>query len=157
MKKNKPQVEEKVSVTRLDRMKFWGAVALIVIILGYGYSYTQEVLDNRPAVVVQTGEQLFDQNCASCHGPAGIGQDVQRPKGGILPDDSYLAPALNGTGHTWHHKTEDLFNTIKFGSMEPTSAMKGFEERLSDEEISKIIEYFKSLWSPEIMEMYKQR
>ena len=160
MKKDKKKRQNRASSTQTERMKFWGSVALIVLILGYAYNYTTDtiiVTDVSPGLRLATSAQLFEQHCASCHGKKGVGQDVQRPKGGLLEDDSFLAPALNGTGHAWHHKTEGLFNTIKFGSMEPTSAMKGFEERLTDEEISKIIEYFKSLWPAEIKKMYEQR
>jgi len=143
-----------------ERMKFWGSVALIIIILGYAANYSidsMEVANNSPETNTQTGAQLFAQHCASCHGQKGVGQDTQRPKGGLLDNDSFLAPALNGTGHGWHHKTEDLFNTIKYGSMEPTSSMKGFKEQLTDEDISKIIVYFQSLWPTEIKQMYDQR
>ena len=159
MKKDKKKLQNKVPSEQTERMKFWGSVALIIIILGYTYNYFADPAnfpDNSSQVTAQTGAQLFEQHCASCHGQGGVGQDIKKPKGGLFEDDSYIAPALNGTGHAWHHKTEDLFNNIKFGSMEPTSAMKGFEERLSDEEISKIIEYFQSLWPPEIKERYDQ-
>ena len=66
----------------------------------------------------------------------------------------YLAPALNGTGHAWHHPNSVLFKTIKHGSIASDSSMRAFSNRLSDKEIVMIIHYFKSLWPDPIREKH---
>ncbi|MBF0290248.1 MAG: cytochrome c, partial [SAR324 cluster bacterium] len=106
---------------------------------------------------IKTGAQLFAQNCAACHSSAAIGQDPKSPMGGIIPTGGYLAPALNGTGHAWHHPNEMLFDIIKKGSSVDDSSMKDFQGKLSDEEIVMVIHYFKSLWPPEIQMRHSQR
>ena len=83
-----------------------------------------------------------------------IGQNQYFPMGGISKDGSYLAPALNVTGHAWHHPDSVLFKTIKHGSIASDSSMRAFSERLSDEEIVLVIQYFKSLWPESIREKH---
>ena len=72
----------------------------------------------------------------------------------MLDEDGYLAPALNGTGHAWHHPNSVLFKTIKHGSIASDSSMRAFSNRLSDKEIVMIIYYFKSLWPDPIREKH---
>ena len=68
----------------------------------------------------------------------------------------YLAPALNGTGHAWHHPDEVLFRIIHEGSIAEDSPMRGFAGKLSDSEIVASIHYFKSLWPEEILNRHKE-
>ena len=72
----------------------------------------------------------------------------------MLDGGGYLAPALNGTGHAWHHPNSVLFKTIKHGSIASDSLMRAFSDRLSDKEIVMIIHYFKSLWADPIQEKH---
>ncbi len=103
---------------------------------------------------IEQGKKLFAQNCSSCHGVEGIGQNPESPNGGMLDEGGYLAPALNGTGHAWHHPNSVLFKTIKHGSIASDSSMRAFSDRLSDKEIVMIIHYFKSLWPDPIREKH---
>src|SRR3989304_9715273 len=57
----------------------------------------------RDGTVVPRGEALYRLNCAPCHGASGAGENPQSPMGGVKDDGSFLAPALDGTGHAWHH------------------------------------------------------
>ena len=59
------------------------------------------------------GSALYAENCASCHGNKLQGQ----PKWNIEKDSDghNYAPPLNGTGHTWHHNQEYLFNVTRYG------------------------------------------
>ena len=66
---------------------------------------------------VTEGEQIFAANCAACHGEKAVGENLQRPLGGMKDQGGYLAPALNGTGHAWHHPDEILFRIIQEGSI----------------------------------------
>ena len=103
-----------------------------------------------PAVVAR-GEELFAANCATCHGAGGEGQ----PDWHITKDDGTLPPPpLNGDGHTWHHGDGLLYRIVRnggeefedprFGSFK--SAMPGFGERFSHDDIVAVLTYVKSLW-----------
>lgn len=95
---------------------------------------------------IARGKTLFAQNCAVCHGPQARGQDPSRPRGGQTAVGAYIPPALNGTGHAWHHPSDVLFNMIKNGSRAADSPMIGFEGRLADNEIRDVLGYIISLW-----------
>ena len=105
---------------------------------------------------IAKGEQIFVANCAACHGEKAVGENLQRPLGGMKDQGGYLAPALNGTGHAWHHPDETLFRIIQEGSIAEDSPMRGFAGRLSDSEIVASIHYFKSLWPEEILNRHKE-
>lgn len=156
-KKNKKNGKKS---TKKSSFKSWVITGSIALGLGFAYQmYNKLDVLNMPSteVSISKGATLFGANCASCHGEKAVGENVSRPQGGTRSDDSYIAPALNGNGHAWHHPTRSLFDTIKNGSMEPTSPMRAFEERLSDKEIMMTIHYFKSLWSPKIRVAHAQR
>lgn len=102
-----------------------------------------------PDVVL--GEQLYDENCASCHGINLEGQPDWRSRGS---DGKLPAPPHDKTGHTWHHGDALLFNYTKLGGTEVMrrqgvdfdSGMPGFSETLSDSEIQSILSFIKSTW-----------
>ena len=87
---------------------------------------------------IKAGSKLFAASCASCHGDNADGKKSN-------------APALNGTAHGWHHSNFGLFQTIKKGSEAPGSPMKGWKDKLSDDEIRTILRYFQSFWNSEMM------
>jgi mono/diheme cytochrome c family protein len=105
---------------------------------------------------IAEGKQVFATNCAVCHGEMAVGENFHHPMGGMKDQGGYLAPALNGTGHAWHHPDAVLFNTIQEGSIAEDSPMRGFAGRLSDAEIVASIHYFKSLWPKEILNRHKE-
>ena len=133
-----------------------GGVPLILLLgvyLNQQNSFPLDALSRTPSQIqLSQGRELFANNCSSCHGINGLGQNTDSPKGGISKDGSYLAPTLNGTGHTWHHPDSVLFKTIKHGSIASDSSMRAFSGRLSDEEIVLVIQFFKSLWPESIRE-----
>ncbi len=101
---------------------------------------------------VERGATLYADNCASCHGADLEGQPNWRS-----PDETGLLPAPphDETGHTWHHDDALLFNYTKLGgsvAMERLgvtrikSAMPGFGDSLSDQEIWNILAFIKSTW-----------
>lgn len=102
-----------------------------------------------PDVVL--GEQLYAENCASCHGINLEGQPDWRSKGS---DGKLPAPPHDKTGHTWHHGDLLLFNYTKLGGKEVMkrqgidfdSGMPGFGDTLSDGEIQSILSFIKSTW-----------
>jgi len=101
-----------------------------------------------------SGEALFVTNCASCHGVKAVGENPAKLSGGEKEGGGYWAPALNGKAHAWHHPAEALFHIIKKGSAAQDSPMRGFEDRLTDDQIRGVITYIQSLWPKELRERY---
>lgn len=91
------------------------------------------------------GAQLFQENCAQCHGPEAQGHpDWQTP--GVV-----AAPPLNGTGNDWKRSRAELIAIIRDGAKrngEPT--MPAWKGRLSDADIDDIIAWFQALWPPDV-------
>ena len=108
--------------------------------------------DNDPAIVA-LGANVYEANCASCHGADLEGQANWRSPG---EDGRLLAPPHDETGHTWHHDSDTLFQLTKYGVSalinDPNLAsnMPIYDGVLSDEEIIAVISYIKSTWSEEI-------
>ena len=103
------------------------------------------------------GDALFQEHCAACHGKQGVGEDPAHLQGGWREDGSRIAPALNGTAHSWHHEPELLYDYIKSGSVAQDSPMPSFGEDLDDTQIKAIIKYFQSLWPEKIRGIYEKR
>jgi mono/diheme cytochrome c family protein len=103
------------------------------------------------------GEALYHNYCAGCHGHKAVGEDPGQPWGGWREDGSRIAPALNGTAHSWHHEPALLFNYVKSGSVDPESPMPSFGNILKDDQIRAIILYYQSLWPEKIRRIYEKR
>ncbi len=103
------------------------------------------------------GKALFHNYCAPCHGKEGAGKDADNLSGGWREDGSRIAPALNGTAHTWHHGPDLLYEYVKEGSPDPGSPMPSFGDELKDDQIWSIIRYFQSLWPERIRRIYLDR
>ncbi|MFK7801653.1 MAG: cytochrome c [Anaerolineae bacterium] len=109
---------------------------------------------------LQTGQMVYVQNCASCHGESLEGQ----PDWKIPNDDGTMkAPPHNEDGHTWHHDDAYLFERIRYGTQtldavtQSQSNMPAYDGVLTDEEIKSVLAYLKSTWPPHIQEMQSQR
>lgn len=103
-----------------------------------------------PAQVAR-GQQVYNQSCASCHGPNLQGQPGWATPG---PDGLQLPPAHDDSGHTWHHSDRVLYETIRDGMNDPLKPnsplrMPAFKSKLSDAEVRAVIEFMKSYWSPD--------
>ncbi|MFL2534259.1 MAG: c-type cytochrome [Alphaproteobacteria bacterium] len=105
---------------------------------------------------LELGKALYYTNCASCHGINLQGQPNWSTKKDA--DGHNLSPPLNGTGHTWHHSEDQLFNVIKYGfkiyNENYDGKMQGNDE-LSDNDIWVILDYIKSVWPESIQKKYK--
>lgn len=95
------------------------------------------------------GENIYNVQCASCHGVSGEGQFPDAP----LERDvtgRYGAPPHDDTGHTWHHDDDLLIRIIREGGMgDPVNfyVMPAFGTILSDSEVEAVIAYIKTLWT----------
>jgi mono/diheme cytochrome c family protein len=104
---------------------------------------------------VALGESLYRKQCARCHGAQLEGQPDWRSR---KTDGKLPAPPHDGTGHTWHHSDEQLFQITKLGLVPPLAPegyktdMPAFGPALADEQILAILAFIKSHWPPEIQE-----
>lgn len=102
---------------------------------------------------IDAGRSLYADQCAACHGANLEGQPDWRTAG---PDGVLPAPPHDGTGHTWHHDDQLLFDYTKYGGQitleamgiaEFTSGMPGFEGTLTDDEIWDTLAFIRSTWT----------
>jgi len=102
---------------------------------------------------VALGQEVYRQQCASCHGVGLEGQPDWRSRNadGRLP-----APPHDETGHTWHHPEDQLFQMIKLGMNPPIvpegyeSDMPAYEGLLTDAEIWAVLSYIENTWPSNI-------
>jgi len=96
---------------------------------------------------VAQGQQVYEANCATCHGgdAEGVINWRERDANGNLPP-----PPLNGTAHAWHHPIPVLVNQIKNGTPAGMGTMPGFGDQLSDDDIVSVIAWLQSKWPDEI-------
>lgn len=98
-----------------------------------------------------SGQELYETNCAACHGLNGEGQFPDAP---MQPDDTGRlgAPPHNGTGHTWHHDDDLLYEIVREGGVGTPDRfypMPAFASQLSEDEIVAVIAYIKTFWTEE--------
>jgi mono/diheme cytochrome c family protein len=103
--------------------------------------------------VLATGETLYVQHCATCHGANLEGQPDWK-----VPDANgvYPAPPHNRVGHTWHHPDSLLLEIIAQGGTMPNSAMPAFGDRLSRDQMEAILIYIKSFWGSKELEFQRE-
>ena len=89
------------------------------------------------------GEVLYQAHCAVCHG-----SNLEGAADWMISDDQgrLPPPPMDSSGHTWHHSDQLLTDIVLNGSPDPESAMRGFEDRLSDGDIAAILAFFKTRW-----------
>jgi mono/diheme cytochrome c family protein len=113
-----------------------------------------EPIDATNRFQVAQGEELYRQNCATCHGVRLEGQShwQQRKPNGALP-----APPHDVSGHTWHHPDDQLFAIVKHGMArfappDYKTEMPAFVGKLTDAEIRAVLAFIKSNWPADIRE-----
>ena len=116
-----------------------------------GWNDTQAITD---------GKVLFAANCASCHGPEGIGPQSPALQG-KRSDGKLQPPALNGTAHTWHHAPDLLRKIIAKGGNSYGKGYAGwmpeFQATLTQTQRDNILKYVHSLWPEKIKKRYDER
>tara|TARA_Y100000996_G_C22231857_1_gene523965 strand:+ start:105 stop:545 length:441 start_codon:yes stop_codon:yes gene_type:complete len=136
-------------------------VALIIAFFLYqafsNQSIEEEVAQAQKPIHPET-IAAYQNNCASCHGVNLQGQEDWQ---NTLDEDGHrLAPPLNGTGHTWHHSPDYLFQVIKYGfpSFDPNYEGKMLgNDSLSEEEVWQLITYIRQEWPAQIQDVYNSR
>lgn len=109
--------------------------------------------DRLDPVKIQRGRQLYLKNCTVCHGINAEGASDWRQRDA---QGKYPAPPLNGTGHAWHHPRAVLLDTVRHGTLRLGGSMPAWKDRLSDEEIGLIIDWFQSQWPKELYLTWKR-
>ncbi|MBT8435675.1 MAG: thioredoxin fold domain-containing protein [Gammaproteobacteria bacterium] len=103
---------------------------------------------------VTSGEKLFRQNCAACHGQNGEATSNWKQTDA---NGNYPAPPLNGTAHAWHHDLDLLRRTVREGGTKLGGQMPAFEGVLSAEQIDSVIAFFQSKWPDDIYQRWSGR
>ena len=104
-------------------------------------------------VTLQRGQQIYQAQCAVCHGASLEGQANWRERGtdGRLP-----APPHDESGHTWHHPDDVLIRITKEGTEKAiglpdyASNMPPFGDSLSDADIVAVLSWIKSRWPSDL-------
>lgn len=105
---------------------------------------------------IDLGQQVYADNCASCHGAKLEGEADWKTQNG---DGSFRAPPHDASGHTWHHGDELLIEAINLGgarlpdNIGGTSNMPAFGDVLTEEEMMAALTYIKSNWSEEFLQL----
>ena len=79
-------------------------------------------------------------------------------KSSLDKEGQRLPPPLDGTGHTWHHAPQQLFDIIRYGYKKTNPNYQGKmlgNENLTDDEIWSILEYIKNIWPETIQIKYE--
>jgi mono/diheme cytochrome c family protein len=110
-------------------------------------------VDENSGDLVAQGRQVYDAQCATCHGANLEGEDGwQEPAAnGLLK-----APPHDETGHTWHHDDAYLIESVQKGGVRLSanlgiSPMPAYENILTEAEIVAALAYIKSTWPPDIL------
>ncbi len=126
---------------------------------GFSLGFKPSYIDPSNQKLVTKGKQVYEANCASCHGRRLEGEPnwQLRKANGRLP-----APPHDETGHTWHHPDSVLFDITKNGLVPGvtappgyTSDMPAYKNLLSDDEIRASLAYIKSHWPKQALARQK--
>ena len=112
-------------------------VWLVVLMTGCTYDLDTISLVLETGQVVE-GQTVYLQTCATCHGENAEGNA-----------NELAAPALDETGHAWHHPDQQIYDWIVNGKLGMGSQMPALGEELSDEEVFAVIDYLHTLWTPQ--------
>lgn len=134
-----------------------GAV-LVGLSWGSWSSANSDLLPYLDSAITAQGQEIYTDNCASCHGADLKGQPDWRRQDA----DGYLpAPPHDRTGHTWHHPDKQLIEITRLGTEAIVggnyrSRMIGFGEILSEDEIIAVLAYVKSTWPDHVIEQHNR-
>jgi mono/diheme cytochrome c family protein len=122
-----------------------GGIVLIGGLLALVIGFAPRRYPGADPAQIALGQQVYEQNCAGCHGLKGEGQ----PPTALLPGQA-PAPAHDDSGHTWHHADAQLIQIVTQGGV---FGMPAFGETLTDAEIAAALAYIKTFWTAEQREI----
>lgn len=128
----------------MPEKRLFSALALLTIGLVISTISVSAKSADRPTGPTRSdhGQVLFRQYCAACHGSSGQGEfNWQNRERG--------APALDSSGHAWHHEDAQLLSMI-LDKPVPDSKMPAWRGALSPDDALDVIAYIKTLWTPYI-------
>ena len=104
-----------------------------------------------PVENMMRGAQLYQEQCAQCHGPEAQGHpDWENPA-------IVAAPPLNGTGNAWKKKKSELIAIIRNGaSRNGMPVMPAWKGRLTEQDMEDIVIWFQALWPPEVYDDWRE-
>lgn len=116
------------------------ALAVMVVMQGrfdpiLAGSGVQSQVDPDDLLMVERGELVYTDYCLSCHGPELRGD-------GPLAESMDPPPADFAAPHTYVHPDQDMIYWIRNGKQ--GSAMPGFGDQLSDQEMIDVLAYIKN-------------
>lgn len=123
-------------------------IVAVLAVLGLATLVTLTLMPDPPGVAMAAsakparGEALYRQYCVACHGARGIGEFNWQAR-------ERAAPALDSSGHAWHHEDAQLISMILDKPL-PDSKMPAWRSVLSRDDVLDLLAYIKTLWTPYI-------
>jgi mono/diheme cytochrome c family protein len=152
--------DEVLETKRLDRTLLFGVSLLAVIGLTLPLYWLYEpgrqegAIEMFHEVFVDRGEELYVEGaqCASCHGPEGVGgvaaTTLTAPNGDFIAQVSWQAPALDTV--LYRYSREEVKFILEYGR--PFSPMPAWGAAgggpLTDQQLDNIIDYLQSIQLP---------
>lgn len=129
--------------------------SMVVIAILFITGCTTAISDND---LIESGQLVYAQSCASCHGVSGEGQNPENP---LSKDETgrFPAPPHDNTGHTWHHDDDLLIQIIReggMGNLDDFHEMPAFGDVLSDGDIEAVLAFIKTMWTDQQRERQQQ-
>ena len=96
---------------------------------------------------IALGQEVYDENCAECHGKNLEGEANWQMQN---EDNSFRSPPHDANGHTWHHGDSTLIESIVLGGDRLPDNIGGFSQMpaygttLTFEEIAAVLTYINS-------------
>lgn len=129
----------------------WFLVTTWLLFSAVGQAMAERGPSSSDASLLEDGERIYQQYCASCHGIQGEGMPnwERQNAQGELP-----APPHGPEGHTWKHSDAMLYRIVSEGWRDPWNkterlTMPAFKDVLSPAEIRAVVNHLKTLWTPE--------
>ena len=113
-------------------MKPHVATGLLVALLVCGASWTTAQTDGRP----RSGQQIYEESCFRCHGVNGKGDGPDAASLIVRPANFHRVSIRSKSDF-------ELLATLQYGLA--FSPMHGWRGRLSDEEMSEVIAYIRTM------------
>jgi mono/diheme cytochrome c family protein len=107
------------------------AVLALAGILYFTLSLNRKAEPLATEAVLARGAEVYAANCASCHGDRGQGHALLAQ-----------APALDGSGHAWHHPDGQIQSLLLEGGI----LMPSFGDQLDNEEMYAVLRHIQTWW-----------